>query len=1158
MKASVREISARCSRASSGSNKEKDVPNALIAPPMTATLVEPTREAESADGDADGESIALPYDAAKTPGIGYQPRVFQFEFGSALQEQLGGNGHSLALAAFSALLYRYSQQARIRLGVIGGAHTVGALVVETAAEVSGRALAEGIARRLHSLPPWKSRGRRRAQPQISIALADASVLEASPPAALAEPELHLWLAHPVSRGILTYNASLFSPETIARMLRHFDMMAEGLCRDLDCPIGQLPLLTPPEIRQLLVDWRPAGQAHPQHPLFHEVSRHAAERPGATAVSFKEQSLSYGGLDERSNRLAQYLRQHGVHDGVPVAVCAEPCLDIAVCLLGVFKAGGAFVPIDPGYPTERQAAIVDDVCPRIVLTQSHLRRVLPKCEALVLDIDRCFGTADLPGALDLYPAELPEGEVALDDVAFVVYTSGTTGKPKGVMLTHANLVHYLGVALDRYRFGPGDVQPALARTSFSITLFELLSPLVAGGRLIILERDHVLDFRRLVRTLEESTVVHASPSLLRKLIAYIREQGVDVARLDGLRHVSSGGDLVSADLMEDLKRTFRKADLFVIYGCSEVACMGSTYEVPRNHTVTRNCVGRAFPGVALRICDGNGNLVPLGVPGEIYIGGAGLARGYLNLPELTEEKFVALDGERTYRTGDIGRYDQDGEIEILGRSDFQIKLRGMRIELADIEQTLRQADGVREAVVAARELHGEKALVAYVVLAAAPRPTVQDLRRFVQARLPDYMVPTAFVVLEALPVNVNQKIDRRALPAPKDADVARERPLVQARDRREAQLLAIWRKLLHTNAIGVEDGFFDVGGDSLMAVNLMVEIERQFGRSLPLSTLLTEPTVAALARLLRERPVDQRSTIVRLRNGGDRPPVFFIHDGEGEILPYRTLAMKIAAGHPIYGVQPKSRPTYPMLHSRLAEVADYYCQQIVDVQPNGPYLLGGLCIGGFIAFEVATRLKRRGQTVAMVALIDVAHVKAKPKSLTVARMSRFSDVLRQGRHLGPVGRAYWLLRESSRKIGNTLGYELRSRLARTRDHTKMRLFRAFLDQGWDLPPFLANIPVRVVLRFAEKEYVLPEPYDGEVLLFRATQKSSAFDGTLIDDTPYVELFEDSHLGWEGKTTRGFVPFDIPAGHSSMLQEPHVDRIALAMQGYIDAALGGSRI
>lgn len=1121
----------------------------------------PSPERQAADSparaDEEGEHLALPYDTAKTPGLPYQSKVLQFDFSASLQAQLAAAADASGplLAAFTALLARYTQQTKISLGLVRDDGSLGALVVDLDATQDVAALVSCVAPQLHRLPAWNGDGRPRMPPQITVALAEQTQVDASLPTPLAQQDLHLWLAHPRTGGIVTYNASLFRPDTVLRLLGHFDVLAEAMCRTPGRAVAQLPLLGPAEIRQLLVEWRPERPAHPPQALFHEVSRHAREQPDAIAVSYEGQSLSYGELDRRANRLAQYLRAHGVRGGSPVAVSVEPCLDIATCLLGVFKAGGAFVPVDPSYPVERQRAILEDVQPKVVLVQAAGTSPAHGDLAPVLRIDSSGKAAEL----DRYPETAPDGDVQADDVAFIVYTSGTTGRPKGVMLTHANLVHYIRSAQTRYGFSSSHVQPAIARFSFSITMFELLSPLVAGGRLIVLARDHVLDFKRLLATLEESTVLHASPSLLRKLVAYLGEQGFDVSRLDGLRHVSSGGDLVSADLMEALKRTFRKAELFVIYGCSEIACMGCSYEIPRDRTVTRNRVGRPFPGVLLRICDPHGNLVPIGIPGEIYFGGAGLARGYLNLPELTGEKFVVIDGERYYRTGDIGRYDAQGQVEMLGRSDFQVKLRGIRIELAEIEVTLRRAPGVREAVVTAREHHGEKALIAYLVLDRSNPPKLADMRRFLQDRLPDYMVPAAFVVLEALPVNLNQKVDRRALPAPSQDDLARGRTLVQARDLGERRLLAIWRRLLGSEAIGVQDSFFDVGGDSLLAVNLMVDIEREFGKALPLSTLLTEPTVAALARILREPSGDERPSLVLLRAGGARAPIFFVHDGEGEILPYRTLASKLADGHPVYGVQPKSRLAFPMLHSRLSEVAEYYLEQILSIEPKGPYLLSGLCIGGFIAFEIARRLKQLGRSVAMVALIDVAHVKARPRSLTVRRVSRFTAALKHDDGASPAERALRLLRQSAKKLGNVVGYEVRSRLLKARNQARMRLFRAYLDHGWELPAFLADIPVRVVLRFAEKEYVVPEPYDGEVLLFRATQKSSTFDGTLIDDTPYVELFEDRHLGWEGKTTRGFIPFDIPAGHSSMLQEPHVNHIAEAMQRYIDAttSLGRAR-
>jgi len=1113
----------------------------------------PSGGSSAAPRTPDGEEsypLALPYDMPSTVPPRYQPQTVAFTLHTLHQaagtEALPADGN-IALAGLIALLHRYTQQTTLRVGVVNDRGAVATLVIEVHGEEPGASVARALARQLQELSRTPL-DHRTEQPRLTLAVAaDVS----KPPPANANgggSDLHLALSADATEGVATYNELLFLPATIRRLLGHWDVITQALARSPSCPIAQLPLLTPGEIDQLLVAWRPAPRRYAERPLFHEISRHAETRPDAIAVSFRNLTLRYGELEAQSNRLAHALRRRGVEPGSAVAVCIEPALDIAVCLLGIFKAGGAFVPLDPSYPRERQAAILEDVQARVLLTQSHLRPRLPPGATTVLAID-----GHSSPALRDEPTYLPDVFIGCDSAAFIVYTSGTTGKPKGVITTHGNLVNAISVAKERYQFGPTDVQPAMARFSFSITMFELLSPLVAGGRLIVLERDHVLDFRRLLATLEESTVLHASPSLLRRLIAYIREQGCDVARLDGLRHVSSGGDMVAADLLEAMKLTFRRAELFVIYGCSEVACMACTYEVPHQRGAARGRIGRPFPNVAIRICQANGDLTPIGIPGEIYVGGAGVGTGYLHLPDLTRARFLSIDGERYYRTGDIGRYDADGEVEMLGRSDFQIKLRGIRIELGEIEANLRKLPGVREAVVMARELHGEMALVAYVVLEPRAPPSVAELRRSLQSQLPDYMMPAAFVVLEALPVNLNQKVDRRALPPPDENALARERTLVKARDVCEEKLLAIWRTLLHSEAIGVEDSFFAVGGSSLLAVSLMVAIEEQFGKALPLSTLLTEPTVAGLARVLRAQPEQERPTVVLLRAGGTRAPVFFVHDGEGEILPYRTLARKLGPDHPVYGIQPKSRSAYPMLHSRLADIVDDYTQEIMRIAPTGPYLLSGLCIGGFIAFAIASRLRDMGRTVAMVALIDVAHVRARPRGLTAQRLRRYSTAFKNEQGASPADRLAALVRLTSHKVANLVRYEASSRYQHLHNHVRMRLFRVFLDRGWRLPAFLANIPVDVVLRFAEKEYVEPEPYPGEVLLFRATRKSDALAGTLIDDTPYVDLFQDRHLGWEGKTTRGFIPIDIPAGHSSMLQEPHVGRIAEAMQAYIDAAI-----
>uniref|UniRef100_A0A832GZZ6 Amino acid adenylation domain-containing protein n=1 Tax=Oscillatoriales cyanobacterium SpSt-402 TaxID=2282168 RepID=A0A832GZZ6_9CYAN len=954
-----------------------------------------------------------------------------------------------------------------------------------------------------------------------------------------------------TQGILRYNANLFKPGIIQRLVEHLQILMEGMLRNPDCLIAKLPVLTQAEERQLLVDWSSGSTDYPPVPVHHYIEAHALRQADAIALKFNEQQLTYAELNQRANQLACYLTQMGIGANTRVAVCAEPSLEISLALLAVFKAGGTYVPLDPTHPADRLTAILEETQPQILLTQSHLLPNLPDISGYRFCLDRDWQ----------HIAHLPtrnlNTEIHLDQTAYLVYTSGTTGKPKGVMVSYGNLVNYILAARDQFGFDHHDVMPAIARFTFSITMFELLSPLVAGGTLVILEREHILDFKRMVQTLQQVTVAHLSPSLLRKLIAYIKDTGVDIQTFQGLKHISSGGDMVPADLLESMKQVFPCAEIYVIYGCSEISCMGCFYPVPTDRTVTKSHVGKPFKNVSVRLYDPQQNLVPVGVVGEIYFGGAGVTKGYLHREELTQEKFVVINGQRFYRTGDLGRFDTDGNLEILGRSDFQIKLRGIRIEPGEIETTLRQVPGVRDGVVMARELgNNDKSLVAYVVLDPVCPPAIDDIRRFLQSKLPDYMVPVAFVILEAMPVNMNQKIDRRALPLPTPENLAGFKPFVAPRDEYELRLADIWEFVLGIRPIGVHDNFFDVGGDSLQAVILMDRIEKVFGKTLPLSTLLTESTIGQLAEVLKqEKESDIHKSVVLLRKGGSKPPIFFIHDGEGETLLYRNLAFCLKADHPVYGLQPYSRDGFPILHTRIGEMADYYTEQIRQVQPEGPYFLGGLCIGGFLAFEIARRLQNLGQSVEMIALIDTADVQATLKTglVTSQRLDSFSKSLSQSQQLSHHQRVFHLLKTVGKKARNLIAYEVQSRTAKSQDHIKMQLLRYYLDRGLPLPSFLQNISVRVALKFAEKEYVPEAPFRGEVFLFRATQKSSVFDGTEIDDTPYAEIYSDPLLGWEKRVTKGVRIYDVPGGHSSMLQDPNVQVMAEAMQTYIDAAI-----
>lgn len=641
-----------------------------------------------------------------------------------------------------------------------------------------------------------------------------------------------------------------------------------------------------------------------HELF-ELQARAA--PAAAAVRFRDARLSYGELNALANRLAHYLVAHGIGREDKVVVCVEPGFEIVVALLAILKVGAVYVPLDPTYPAARIQSMLDDTQPRLVLTRGELAHQLPLASWQVFELD--------PERLERLElsSENPSAPFEPQRTAYIYYTSGTTGMPKGVMASQANLASYIGAAHRRYGFTNADVGPALARFSFSISMFELLSPLVAGGTLLILERAHVLDLARLSETLREITYFHAGPSLLRSVLPYIERHYPDRSAFAGVRHASSGGDMVPVEILTGLCETFENAEVFVIYGCSEISCMGTTYPVPRGTALSRSYVGKPFDGTTLRVVDDELRDVPLGVVGEVLFAGPGVVKGYLNRPELTSERFLELDGARFYRTGDRGRLNDEGLLELLGRSDFQIKLGGIRIELGEIEHHLRQAPAIANAVVAAKDMGGdEKALVAYVVVEADAQgdgpSRAAAIRRFLADRLPEYMVPATYVELPALPLNHNLKIDRKALPEPpRDAPRGDQGPRLREPETPiERRLAAIWSRVLATAGVGLDDHFFELGGSSLLALRLISEVDRELGvtltglevlrESLQLQAQLCERRLGQVSSSPRGRTAHGRADGVQLLHFGPEQSLFGVLHGAETTTAERAALICAPVGH----------------------------------------------------------------------------------------------------------------------------------------------------------------------------------------------------------------------------------------------------------------------
>ncbi len=1130
--------------------------------------------------------LQLPWDFPKMPDTAYCAGYHSFMQSDRRAESVQSQSQtlhqrSLVLAAFNTLFYRYTQQETITvsLNLVGNdrdVYPITEIRSQLNGELTGQSLVCHTSELLDNVSQKSSSSlanlstpgvvELRSPLPVSITLVEPGAaletqsqwlnwLQDRDHKLLHQQDLQLVVAcqqQPLS-GIWIYNANLFKPGTIQRLAGHFETILTAFVAsvdsNVDIAISQLSLLTAAEQHQLLVEWNSPSVAYSQIPVFRHIEAHAVQYPEAIAVTFHDQHLTYQELDHRANQLAHYLVETGVTAGDRVAVCIQPALEIGIVLLGIFKAGGVYVPLDPTHPTDRLAAILEDTQAKVVLTQTQLLPVLPAIAAPILCVDQ-------QETWSMFPMSSLDVAIDLDQTAYIIYTSGTTGKPKGVMASHRNLVNYIFATQDRLGFDRQDVMPSIARYTFSIALFELLSPLAAGGTLVLLEREHVLDFARLTQTLERLTMLHTVPSLMQKLVTYIKENQIDPQTFQGMKHVFTGGDTVPADLLEALKEVFPNAKVAVLYGCSEVSSLCATFPVPRDRTISRSRIGKPFNNVTIRLYDPAQNLVPIGVPGEIYVSGAGVTQGYLNRDDLTQEKFILMDGQRFYKTGDLGRLDADGNVEFLGRADFQIKLRGIRIELGDIESTLRRAPGVREGVVMAQELGREKSLIAYVVLDPTKNPAIADIRLFLQAQLPDYMVPAGFVVLDAMPLNPNQKVDRRALPLPTPENLAGARPFLAPRNDVEHQLVELWEAAIGTQPIGIQDNFFELGGNSLLAVSLITQIEQSLGKKLPVSAFVTTPTIAELATSLTETPsAPAQNSLVLLRDGTTKLPIFFIHDGDGETLLYRNLALCLKPGHPVYGIQPYSRPGHPILHTSFTEMATYYLEQIRAIQPEGPYFLSGLCIGGILAFEIALQLQLQNQTVGMVGLLDAADVAAAKRSRVIAnkRFSNFSKSLGKQQHLNRQHHLFEKMLASGKKVRNLVAYEVGSKVRRYTNTIKIRMFKSYLDQEMMMPKFLQNISPRTIFQFAEKNYSPQGLYQGEVLLLRATQASNTFDNTPIDDTPYAEFFTDPLLGWENRVTQGVKAYDLAGGHSSMLQPPNVQVMAEKMQAWIDAAI-----
>jgi amino acid adenylation domain-containing protein len=993
-------------------------------------------------------------------------------------------------------------------------------------------------------------------------------------------EFHLWQDLESLKGQMVYSTDLFDDKTITRMLGHFQTLLESIVANPEQQISDLCLLTGQERQELLIDWNDTKRDYPENKCFHQLFEAQVQKTpdaialnarSANALIFDDEQLSYKELNIHSNQLAHYLKKLGVVPDVLVGICLEPTLEMIVTLLGILKAGGAYLPLDPSLPQERLDFMLEDAQVSVLLTQEKLILHFEDFSNPIICIDKDWAT------ITQHSQENPTSCVTLDNLAYVIYTSGSTGKPKGVLLQHRGLSNLAASQIEVFNIQPSNHILQFASLSFDASIFEIVMALQTGATLYLANKESLLPGQPLLQLLREKAITHVTlpPAVLAVL---------PTESLPALQTIICAGESCTDDIVKRWWNSQRR--FFNAYGPTEATVWSTVAEI--STMSEKPPIGRPIANTQIYILDKYLQPLPIGIIGELYISGEGLAQGYLNRPELTIEKFIPnpfsdKKGARLYKTGDLARYRTDGNIEFLGRIDNQVKIRGFRIELSEIETVLSQHQSVQKAVVIVKEnVSGDKYLVAYIVpnietqrqslqrgatalggfadlkqVAWEPPQRAASiftslLRKFLKEKLPEYMIPKAFVILDSLPLTVNGKVDRYVLTAlntPTSHSI--DKAFIAPRTPTESTLAKIWAEVLNIEGVGIYDNFFDLGGNSLLTVQLMKQIYKHFERELPLSSLFLNPTIESLATALSSKADSLPwSPLVPIQPAGSSPAFFCVHPIFGVVFPYYELAQNLGKNQPFYGLQPigldgKSSPL-----TRIEDMATHYIEALRRVQPKGPYFLGGWSFGGWVAFEMAQQLQKSGEEVALLALLDtLAPIPGNIPSLGSGFKFMLTTV---ARYIWPFFLDYFYLIIAIAKN------QINSLTSQLTNFNKIVQFQANLfshfilkeDATVNIIPeesklrLLSELAIRPMLRvfYANSQAVLnyvPKAYPKRINLFRTNVQSSIAK-------------EDPSLGWDQLTVGRTEIHHIPGNHLTMLRKPHIQILAAQLRACIEKA------
>ena len=933
-----------------------------------------------------------------------------------------------------------------------------------------------------------------------------------------------------------YNTDIYLKESVDRLVRHFELALESCLQNPGQNIAQLDLLTDTE-KDLLSQWNGARMPYPREiPVHQLIEAQVKKTPQAIALQMDALTYSYDALNRKANQLARVLLKQGLKTEDLVGISLPKSPDMLIAMLAVLKAGGAYLPLDPDYPQEHLEYILTDASPTLMITNTedarlpfnaeHILRWQDWQERIAAESDENLGLL-----------------VSGDNLAYCIYTSGSSGKPKGVLVEHRPLVNFVMSSQRYYNISAKDRVLQFASLNFDTSAEEIYPALISGATLVMRTRDMLDSLPHFLQRCRDwgITFLDLPTAFWHELVLYL-DKSAEAFPPD-IRLVIIGGERVSpAHLATWHKLGLENVHLDNTYGLTESTCVATrvrlTPQERRQYSQREVTIGKAIDNVNLYVLDENGKRVPPGVAGELYIGGDCLAREYLNLPELTAERFLpdpfAGDAAaRMYKSGDLVQWRPDGSLEYLGRSDEQIKIRGFRVEPGEIEAALLQFAGLADAVVLKRaDPSGTEQLLAYLVLEQGSALDEKALRAFLSKRLPKYMLPAFYTVMAEFPLTPSRKIDKNALPDPdwtrgSTADEV-ECPQTPA----EEKMLAIWQEALGRQGIGVTDNFFEIGGHSLLAARMMTEIERQFNVPIPLVTLLEKPSIRELAEAITSSGWKPSwKSVVNLKSGGGQAPLFLIHAVGGDILSYRRLVIHLQdSDHPIYGVRSQGLGGVSEPAQSVEEMAAFYLQEIREIQPHGPYYLGGYSFGGNVAYEMAQQLAAAGERVALLAMFDTVVVENMPPELQPSKGMLLLDQLERTwfvfrKWLGLSGVKKF---EYFAKLINFAKSRLRALIKREKYVNPQE--REDHERWLRKPPAFQK--VELANAKALRAYVA-RPYPGKVTLFKARQRE------------WSELVRPEPL-WRKLTGGQLDVYVCDGNHSSILLEPNVANLAEAMR------------